>query len=760
MQFSNHLISRLTIALLLTIVIGAIHPAFAQDDVVRVNTELVQTAITVVDKKGKFVDGLNRGDFELLIDGKPRAIDFLERVSAGSAREAQLAQRQQPQASTPTPPAASPTVRGRTIIFYVDDLHLSFSSLNRTRQMIAHFLESEMNGKDSVAIVSAKGQIGFLQQFTDNKQVLAAALARMNAQPSEERTQGMGNTPMSEFTAFMIDGKSNNRQNSVMTVYVEECLKQTGAIRADRRTADVLRLSCENLVKSNARAILTQTGHNTERMYESLESLMRSSVRLPGRKIVFFISDGFLSLGGPLGDSLSNKLKQITDAAQRANAVVYTIDARGLVSGALDATNNLVSDANGRMATLATTEILATQDALNALAADTGGRALRNQNYFDRWVEKVLDETSNYYVIAWRPSTEEEKESKFRNLKISITSQPDLTVRAPRGYIHGPQAPETIAVSSSEKPKTRANELHDALADNYASGSLETVLSLTHLDSPANGPLLTSSFQIAASSLDYGDDGRQPATVKLAGVILNDKGKVAASFQKQLDVKPINSADGDSSGVIYNHRQPLAPGIYQVRMAARDERSGHVGRAMQWVVIPDLSTRHLTLSSLLIGGQVLDNSKSAQVQLNVDHHFSRSDHLGYWIFVYNAKRDSAGTTNLVAETEVLRDGKVVLSSSRKLSNDSPDPERIPFGADLTLKSLPPGAYDLRVRILDAVAGTSATQTAAFVVSRAAAKRHKSHKRFSNQDNRLCFLCLLWLKLLVAGFLDSSTEVLA
>ena len=47
-----------------------------------------------------------------------------------------------------------------------------------------------------------------------------------------------------------------------------------------------------------------------------------------------------------------------------------------------------MSDANGRMATLATTEILATQDALNALAADTGGRALRNQNYFEGWVEK------------------------------------------------------------------------------------------------------------------------------------------------------------------------------------------------------------------------------------------------------------------------------------------------------------------------------------------------------------------------------------
>jgi hypothetical protein len=50
-------------------------------------------------------------------------------------------------------------------------------------------------------------------------------------------------------------------------------------------------------------------------------------------------------------------------------------------------------------------EIAATQDAMNGLAGDTGGRALRNMNYFDRWVEKVLDETSNYYLLAWRRKT-------------------------------------------------------------------------------------------------------------------------------------------------------------------------------------------------------------------------------------------------------------------------------------------------------------------------------------------------------------------
>ena len=171
---------------LFTVLIAPI--LFAQqtpaDDVVSIKTELVQTAVTVVDKNGKFVEGLNRADFELIIDGRPRPISFLERITAGSEREAQLTLPKQPESSAPGPVAVSPTVRGRTIVFFIDDLHLSLSSLGRTRDMIAHFLNTEVSSKDSVAIASAKGQIGFLQQFTNNQEVLRAALARINVQPS------------------------------------------------------------------------------------------------------------------------------------------------------------------------------------------------------------------------------------------------------------------------------------------------------------------------------------------------------------------------------------------------------------------------------------------------------------------------------------------------------------------------------------------------------------------------------------------------
>src|SRR5216117_2927630 len=58
-----------------------------QDDVIRVNTELVQTDVMVFDKKGNFVAGLKPEQFVLKIDNKPQPVAFFEQVSSGSLRE-------------------------------------------------------------------------------------------------------------------------------------------------------------------------------------------------------------------------------------------------------------------------------------------------------------------------------------------------------------------------------------------------------------------------------------------------------------------------------------------------------------------------------------------------------------------------------------------------------------------------------------------------------------------------------------------------
>lgn len=678
-----------------------------EPDVIRTKTELVQTAITVLDKKGNFVEGLNREQFQLMVDGKPRQVAFFERVASGSPRELEIAALNNPdiRPATPTPTAR---VAGRTIVFFIDDLHLSADSMNRTRMMLEHFLNREMSSKDNVAILTASGQVGFLEQFTNNRAVLDAAISRLIPRPYDASGYSAGNsTKMTEYMAYTIDTAKTDRK--VMDFYIEECMKGASTFRKSRQVAAMLRQACETEVKNSARAVLLQAAQITQNTYHSLESAMRSLARAPGRKLAFFVSDGFLLDAGPRAANVRDKLDHVIDAAQRAGVVVYTIHAAGLVNSAfLDPGNKRPMDIQGRLDIASTGELAANQDALSAIASDTGGRALRSMNFFDKWVSTVLDETSNYYVVAWRPENEDEKLPKFRNVKITVVGQPELTVRAPKGYVTGPQPAETKpATAKNNKPKTPDAELRDALGDFYPAGGLPTLLSLTYLNTPTNGLVVTSSIEISGT-------GTQPATIKLAGVVLNDKGKIASSFKNQLNIDAPKSGVSDS--IFYNHHTPLAPGIYQFRVAARDEKSGRVGSAMQWIVIPDLTKSKLTLSSVLLGGQVLEDKNTPHVQLSVDHTFPRMSQLGYWVFVYNAKRDATGKPQITVQTQVLRDGHAVLSPPpRKLSNAGPDLERIPFGEELALKTLTPGKYDLKVTVTDGVAGTRTSQVADFIV---------------------------------------------
>ena len=125
------------------------------------------------------------------------------------------------------------------------------------------------------------------------------------------------------------------------------------------------------------------------------------------------------------------------------------------------------------------------------------------------------------------------------------------------------------------------------------------------------------------------------------------------------------------------------------------------------------------MSSVLLGGQVLeDKSKegTAHVQLSVDHTFLRASQMGYWVFVYNAKRDAGGNPQLTVQTQVLRDGQTVLSSpQRRMNSSGQDAERIPFGEELALNSLAPGKYDLKVIVTDGIARKSVSQLADFIV---------------------------------------------
>ncbi|MGH9906446.1 MAG: VWA domain-containing protein, partial [Pyrinomonadaceae bacterium] len=347
----------------LVLLFGLVCDAFAQNprpqdqsEVVRVYTDLVQTDVTVFDRSGRFVEGLRKEDFELRIDGKVRPIEFFERVTVGAANEeSQLMAARGTSSPDRNIPAAVPLDRGRTVFFYVDDMHLGVSGLAATRKMVNAFLDNEMSQNDESAISSASGVIGFLQQLTDNKAVLRAALERIKPRPYSNRDNET--PPMTEYQALQI----NRFDRSVLDYFAEETM---------RRNPGISRATAESIVQGRATVLLQQGANVTRITLAGLEGLVKASRRLTGRKLVFFISEGFF-VDSRSSDSL-DRLRRITSDAAKSGVVIYSLDARGLTTPLSDPAQEAAFDPSGRLVSASRGELFASQDGLNGLARDTG----------------------------------------------------------------------------------------------------------------------------------------------------------------------------------------------------------------------------------------------------------------------------------------------------------------------------------------------------------------------------------------------------
>ncbi len=675
-----------TLCLAFTCVSALAPSAAAQDQpaVFRAGTELVQTDVTVLGENGRFVDGLRREDFELRVDGIVKRIAFFERVETGTANErsqlnaAAAARRAEP----------SPSDRGRVIFFYVDDLHLDLGSLNATHKLIGDFIDEGMSEDDQVAIVSASGEIGFLQQLTDNRTVLRAALQRIKQRPNV--TRDFDRPPMTEYQALLID----KYDRDLSAYFIRETMRDNPFL---------LYPQAENLVHGRARSLLQKAAQLTRQTLAGLESLIRSSTTLPGRKLVFFLSGGFV-LDNSDG---STNLRPITSAAARVGIVIYSIDARGLVTNLPDASRS-VADVTGRLARSYLGEVTATQDGLNALARDTGGRPILNTNALEAGLTQALEETAVYYLLAWEPDQASQKAGTFHRIDVKLVEKPDLTVRVRRGFFDAEPAPAAARATDKAPPApTRDADLQNAIAKPYPELAIPVSLSVNYLLSPDRRMMLSTSIRIPTAD----------APVRLAGVVVNDRGESGAAFNDAITA----SGDQSDQSAGYTHQILVPPGLYQVRVVARDEASGRLGSAHAWIEIPNLASGQLALSSLVVGARAAatttratGDTQSDLANIRVDRRFPRDSNIRFYVFAYKPAKAAA---DLAIQVQLLRDNRTIIKTPlKKMTTEDEAADRVPYLADLSLADLPPGPYLLRATVVDRVSGANASQESRFDIA--------------------------------------------
>ncbi len=718
------------------------------DDVVRITTELVQTDVMVFDQKGRFVDGLHPDQFELQVNGQKRAVSFFERVTAGSRNEAaQLAAAARRRSgdyiiSGLQAVDNDPPERGRLIFFFLDDLHLSGASMIRAREALQRFVDNSMNPNDQVAIVSTSGQIGFLQQLTDNQIVLHAAIKRLGYKQNPEAYTGK--TQINEYAASQVLDHGNRE----LYAYLLESIKLEQQMGPGNRHGDhqlAASYSAAPYLRNRLRQTTAQGRMDTADTLSALRSLMLSSGTLPGRKLVFFLSDGFILNERKAG--ALEMLHSVTKAAASAGAVVYTVDLRGTFFGmgsGVDASTNDYIDLSGRRAGVVAGEISATRESLQLIADETGGRAIFNSNSIDDALLQAINETSNYYLLAWRPEAAEQRDARAR-LKVVVKERPDLRVRL-RSNSFSPPVVETkqpgktektsaiaktgmsgaskekTATTKAEQAPSQANdkELLAALGALYPQRGLPAALSVGYLNTSEQGPVLKVSMQLERAAFDFDTAaGAQKILVDVAGAAIDDRGQFA-SFKQLLTITPDSlAATPSAQHVIWHQQLSLKPGLYQVRVALRERATGRVGSAMQWVEIPNNSKGNLSLSSLFLGERLgasapetKEDAGPRAIMVDVDHRFLRSSVLRFQTYVYNAAH-GASSPDVWMQAQVFRHKRQVMATSPAKVPIVGDLARLPFWSEIALQNLPPGRYQLQVTATDKIANRTATERVNF-----------------------------------------------
>ncbi len=676
-----------------------------QDDVVRLYTQLVQTDVMVFEKDGSFRNGLKREDFQLKVDGEIQPIQAFDLIRAGSNEELQLAAARGSALKTDpnSPNRPVPLDRGRTVLFFLDDIHMDLGGLKSAQSTISHFLEHQMGQNDQAAIITATGQPGFLQQLTDNRNVLEQALNQIKVRSytvgSSERPQ------MSEYDALLITADAKGTLES----FVVETM---------RLNPGMSRGIAESVVRGRANGIMSQAGALNQKTLGSLEHWIGSTSDLPGRKIFFFMSNGFL-IDFRRSDTRS-WFETISSTAAKSGVVIYSIDTRGLVVPDSQYSGDKPYDRTNQSRG-AHGEILAMQDGLNALARDTGGQPIFNTNDFKPGVDKAIKESSVYYLLAWKPESDAQAGGRFRTIEVTIPDHPDLIVRLRRGFADtkAPATAATPAKTELRDENAAFAKLRESIAAPYPkTEGLPIGLTTFYYDVAGKGATVSSSVHIPGELMTFQPQvDKMEAIVDVTGAVFNTKGTAEASFRERIvtTAADANAAMSYRAEISYTFPASVKPGLYQVRVAARDLGSGRAGAAHAWIEVPDLANKRLAISSLVLSAR--KQAKETD-EWHPSRRFRRGTSLRLLLFAYNTRTSATdGKPDAAVQIQVVRDNQPVITTElRKMNTDTAsDPARIPYAAELPLNALSPGLYVLQVSIIDRVSKESFTQQARFEV---------------------------------------------
>jgi VWFA-related protein len=675
-----------------------------QDQSVRLKTELVELRAVVTDKKGNPISNLKKEDFEVLENGVQQEIGFF---SLEMVQSRPVAPRAKDTTPPPGPVPAGPSTTpapARTIVLFVDTLHLSTFSFLRAKQQLKQFVDEQITDQDLVAVVTTSSSLGVLQQFMQNRKMLKYAIDKITLFATSD----------SLFTPY-IAAKVSSNDSGALSAATQILMAEEGGPPPPP----------EGYVRARASDIVAQESNTRRATLLTLRAVCDRMAEMPGQRMIAFVSDGFTMLDDG-GGSDNQDLISVTGRASRSGVVIYSFDAKGLEVPAEYQASVAITGAAlraGGVSRYVSDSKLDQQSNLRTLAYDTGGEAYVNRNFLNKWLQAMLDSNRVYYAISYYPAENKDKK-KFRNVTIRVKDHPDYVVRAQKGYFAAEEKKTDVADTPRQK-------LFQAMLSPLPVTSIPIIASAEFLRREGDDTQVSLQVHVDGDALQYQKQGESfLVDGEVVTTIFDRTGKLTDTIAQSLKV----TLSGEQArrarreGFRYNKRLALKPDFYQLRVGVRDVASNLMGTSMCWVEVPDLEKSKVALSSLFLGreGKSQERTETPAGQdkqiagpaFIIGRASFKSGDTAYYRFVaYTAHASGETDTPATIKVEIIDGEKVVYQggwqplTERTIRKDA---EGIEAGGRLQL-GLAPGFYSLRVTLKDPKSKKTVHQTADFEV---------------------------------------------
>src|SRR5450432_2043220 len=455
----------------------------------------------------------------------------------------------------------------------------------------------------------------------------------------------------------------------------------------------------------------------TDRQLGALQTAVKMLGQLNEKKVMVYFASG-LRLNGIDNQA---QFQATINSAIRSNVAFFPVDARGLVAQAPlgDATRGSpggVGMYSGSAAMANSNNFQKSQDTLYGLAADTGGKALLDNNDLGRGILQAEQSISSYYILGYY-SANTNLDGRFRRIKIAFNGDPSAKLVYRQGYYAGKQFNKFTTVD-------KERQLQDALMLGDPITELTIVMEVDYFQLNSAEYYVPVVAKIPGSELALARRrGAEHTLIDFIGEVKDEYNVTVANVRDKVEIKLTGETAAQLSRqpIQYDTGFTLLPGTYTMKFLARDDETGRIGTYLNKFVIPNLNKeqKRIPISSVVLSGQRVDlkdalytagKDKGPVVNPliqdgqklipSVTRVFSTRRDMYVYLQAY--ERGAASTQPLVAFVSFYRGQAKAFETPPLPVTEGMDPKSkaVPLRFSLALSKLPPGKYDCQVTVLD------------------------------------------------------------